>query len=116
MEAASLATSMEEQHRNALQARVNEAAAESRAAAERDLSRKLNQAVRCLRGSENGDWSTELVQATQGFCDRAAVFTLHARDPASGSLARRRSRQSRWTTCRWIRHPLSPAPSNPETL
>ncbi len=77
LEAASLATSMEEQHRNALQARVNQAAAEARAAAERDLSRKLNQAVRCLRGSENGDWSTELVQATQGFCDRAAVFTLH---------------------------------------
>src|ERR1700693_4761843 len=77
LEAASLATSMEEQHRNALQARVNQAAAEARAAAERDLSRKLNQAVRCLRGSENGSWSTELVQATQGFCDRAAVFTLH---------------------------------------
>jgi hypothetical protein len=68
---------LEEQHRNALQARVNQAAVEARAAAERDLSRKLNQAVRCLRGSENGDWSTELVQATQGFCDRAAVFTLH---------------------------------------
>src|SRR5580704_1791021 len=70
------ASSLEEQQRNALQARLAEAAAESRAAAERDLARKLNQAVRCLRGSENGDWSTELVQATQGFCDRAAVFTL----------------------------------------
>jgi hypothetical protein len=70
------AAHLEEQHRNALQARVNEAAAEARAAAERDLARKLNQAVRCLRGSENGDWSTELVQATQGFCDRAAVFSL----------------------------------------
>ena len=70
------AAQQEEQHRNALQARVNEAAAEARATAERELSRKLNQAVRCLRGSENGDWSTELAQATQGFCDRAAVFTL----------------------------------------
>lgn len=71
------AAGAEEQHRNTLQARVNEAAAESRATAERDLAKKLNQSVRCLRGSENGDWSTELVQATQGFCDRAAVFTLH---------------------------------------
>jgi hypothetical protein len=70
------AASLEEQQRNALQARLAEAAAESRAAAERDLARKLNQAIRCLRGSENGDWSTELVQATQGFCDRAALFTL----------------------------------------
>ncbi len=66
----------EEQHRNTLQARVNEAAAESRSNAERDLAKKLNQSIRCLRGSENGGWKTELVQATQGFCDRAAVFTL----------------------------------------
>jgi hypothetical protein len=70
------AASAEEQHRNTLQARVNEAAAESRAIAERDLAKKLNQSIRCLRGSENGGWKTELVQATQGFCDRAAVFTL----------------------------------------
>jgi hypothetical protein len=77
-EAANLAANLEEQHRSTLQARVNEAAAESRATAERELARKLNQAVRCLRGSENGDWSTELVQATQGFCDRAAVFSLNA--------------------------------------
>jgi len=66
----------EEQHHNTLQARVNEAAAESRASAEHDLAKKLNQSIRCLRGSENGGWKTELVQATQGFCDRAAVFTL----------------------------------------
>ena len=66
----------EQQHHNTLQARVNEAAAESRANGERDLAKKLNQSIRCLRGSENGGWKTELVQATQGFCDRAAVFTL----------------------------------------
>jgi hypothetical protein len=71
------AAGVEEQQRNALQARLNEAVVESRATAERELARKLNQAVRCLRGSENGNWSTELVQATQGFCDRAAVFSLH---------------------------------------
>ena len=75
-EASNELASLEEQHRNVLQARVNEAAAESRVTAERDLARKLNQAVRSLRGSENGDWGTELVQATQGFCDRAAVFSL----------------------------------------
>jgi hypothetical protein len=67
---------LEEQHRKAQEARLNEAIAESRGAAERELARKLNQAVRCLRGSENGDWSAELVQSTQGFCERAAVFTL----------------------------------------
>src|SRR5258708_40094326 len=69
-EASSEFASLEEQHRNTLQARVNEAATESRATAERELARKLNHAVRSLRGSENGDWGTELVQATQGFCDR----------------------------------------------
>lgn len=72
------AATLEEQQRNALQARMSEAAAESRAAAERELARKLNQAVRCLRGSENGDWGNELVQATQGFCERAAVFSLNS--------------------------------------
>lgn len=72
---------MEEQRHNALESRVNEAAAEARAGAERDLARKLNQSIRCLRGSENGNWSTELVQATQGFCDRAAVFSV-----ANGTL------------------------------
>src|SRR5882724_4791227 len=75
-EASNQVANLEEQHRTALQARVSEAAAESRATAERDLAKKLNQAVRSIRGSENGDWGAELVQATQGFCDRAAVFTL----------------------------------------
>jgi hypothetical protein len=91
---AALAACMEDQHRNTLEIRLNEAAqleaqlranqearlneamAEARLSAEREVTRKLNQAVRRLRGSENGDWSSELVQSTQGFCDRAAVFTL----------------------------------------
>lgn len=68
---------VEEQRRNALEARLNEATAEARASAVREIAWKLNQGVRRLRACENGDWSTELVQATQGFCDRAAVFTLN---------------------------------------
>lgn len=70
------AATLEEQHRNAMETRVNQAATEARATGERELARKLNQTARCLRGSENGDWAKELVQATHGFCDRAAVFTL----------------------------------------
>ncbi len=72
------AAQLDEKHRKTLETRMNEAVADSRATAEREFARKMNQAVRCLRGSENGDWSTELVQATQGFCDRAAVFTLNS--------------------------------------
>ena len=75
-EAAQAAAQIDEQRRSALESRVNEAAAEARAIAERELAWKLNQAVRRLRACENGDWSTELAQATQGFCDRAAVFTI----------------------------------------
>jgi len=72
------AAEADEQRRSALEARANEAAAEARGTAERELAWKLNQAVRRLRACENGDWSTELAQATQGFCDRAAVFSIDA--------------------------------------
>lgn len=46
--------------------------------ARRDLADRLNQAVRRLRHPETGElWSRELVNATEGFCERAALFALN---------------------------------------
>jgi len=54
-------------------------AVESRAAAHRELSEKLNQSVRRLRHVEsNSQWGHALVETTQGFCDRAALFTIES--------------------------------------
>jgi hypothetical protein len=60
-----------------LSAGVVQAVAESLAGARRELTSKLNQAVRRLRASETEEqWSKALVDATQGFSDRAALFSL----------------------------------------
>jgi hypothetical protein len=61
----------------ALSAGVVEAVAESLAVARRELTSRLNQAVRRLRASESEEqWSKAIVDATQGFSDRAALFSL----------------------------------------
>jgi len=61
----------------ALSAGVVQAVAESLAGARRELTSKLNQAVRRLRASESEEqWSKAIVDATQGFSDRAALFFL----------------------------------------
>src|ERR1700694_961652 len=61
----------------ALSAGVVQAVAESLAVARRELTSKLNQSVRCLRGSESDEqWGKAMVDATQGFSDRAALFLL----------------------------------------
>jgi len=61
----------------ALSAGVVEAVAESLAGARRELTSKLNQSVRRLRGSESEQqWSKAVVDATQGFSDRAGLFLL----------------------------------------
>src|SRR5580693_5644589 len=61
----------------ALSAGVVEAVAESLAGARRELTSKLNQAVRRLRASETEEqWSKAIVDATQGFSDRAALFLV----------------------------------------
>jgi hypothetical protein len=61
----------------ALSAGVVEAVTQSLAGARRDLTSKLNQSVRHLRASENQEqWSKAIVDATQGFSDRAALFLL----------------------------------------
>jgi len=60
-----------------LEAQYSRQADESRAAAHRELSEKLNQRVRRLRDFEtNYQWGNALVETTQGFCDRAALFTI----------------------------------------
>jgi hypothetical protein len=61
----------------ALSAGVVQAVTESLASARRELASKLNQSIRRLRGSENEQqWSTAIVDATQGFSDRAALFMV----------------------------------------
>ena len=68
---------MFEERLAALSAGVVQAVAESLAGARRELTSKLNQAVRRLRASETEEqWSKAIVDATQGFSDRAALFFL----------------------------------------
>jgi hypothetical protein len=76
---AGLAARLEEEHQDALQARVQQAN-RSAETARRELIRKLNQIVRRLRGFENErQWSNTLVDATRGFCGRAALFLIRDR-------------------------------------
>ena len=68
---------MFEERLAALSAGVVQAVAESLAGARRELTSKLNQAVRRLRASESEEqWSKAMVDATQSFSDRAALFFL----------------------------------------
>ena len=61
----------------ALSSGVVQAVAESLAGARRELTSKLNQAVRRLRASQSEDQlGKAIVDATQGFSDRAAIFLL----------------------------------------
>jgi hypothetical protein len=60
-----------------LEAQHSQRTAESRTTAQRELSEKLNQSARRLRDFEtNWKWGNTLVESTQGFCDRAALFTI----------------------------------------
>ena len=66
-----------EERLTALSAGVVEAVAESLAQVRRELAEKLNQAARRLHAAENEEqWSRAVVDVTQGFCDRAALFKL----------------------------------------
>jgi hypothetical protein len=57
---------------------VEEAVAESLAGARSEIAGRLNQSVRRLRSCENdAQLSAALLEATQGFCDRAALFQLN---------------------------------------
>src|SRR3984885_11919874 len=76
---AGLASRLAEEHQDALEARVQQAN-RSAATARRELIRKLNQITRRLRGFEDErQWSNTLVDATRGFCGRAALFLIRDR-------------------------------------
>jgi hypothetical protein len=76
---AGLAARLDGEYQDALEARLREAA-QSGKTARRDLIQKLNQTARRLRHFENeGQWSHTLVDATRGFCGRAALFLIHDR-------------------------------------
>jgi hypothetical protein len=76
---AGLAARLEEEHREALEARIqqaNRAAENSR----HELIQKFNQMARRLRGFEDErQWSNTLVDSTRGFCGRAALFWIRDR-------------------------------------
>jgi hypothetical protein len=74
---AGLVARLEGEYQDALEARLREAA-QSGKTERRDLIQKLNQTARRLRHFENeGQWSHTLVDATRGFCGRAALFLVH---------------------------------------
>jgi hypothetical protein len=76
---AGLAARLESEYEDALEARLREAAQSGRTA-RRDLVQKLNQIARRMRHFENeAQWSHTLVDATRGFCGRAALFLIHDR-------------------------------------
>jgi hypothetical protein len=76
---AAMAARLEGEYQDALAARLREVA-QSGKLARRDLIQKLNQSVRRLRHPENESHSAHtLVDATRGFCDRAALFLVRDR-------------------------------------
>jgi len=76
---AGLAARLEEEHQDALEGRLQQAQRSSEAA-RRELIQKLNQITRRLRGFEDErQWSNTLVDATRGFCGRAALFLVRDR-------------------------------------
>jgi hypothetical protein len=76
---AGLAARLDGEYQDALEARLREAA-QSGKTERRDLIQKLNQTARRLRHFENkAQWGHTLVDATRGFCGRAALFLVHDR-------------------------------------
>jgi hypothetical protein len=73
-----LSARVEEEFRLGVEFRVSAAVADTRARVRRDVTGRLNQAVRRLRSFENEDqWSRALADATEGFCGRAALFIVN---------------------------------------
>ncbi len=76
---AGLAARLEEEHQEALEGRVQQAN-RSAETSRRELIQKLNQITRRLRSFEDErQWSNTLVDATRGFCGRAALFLIRDR-------------------------------------
>ena len=75
---AELSARLETQLRSDLEARIESAVTEARTRARRDISGRLSQAARRLRSFDNeSQWSRAVVDATEGFCRRAAVFVVN---------------------------------------
>jgi vacuolar-type H+-ATPase subunit D/Vma8 len=73
---AGLAARLEEEHQDALQARIQQAN-RSGEKLRRELIQKLTQVTRRLRSFEDErQWSNTLVDGTKGFCGRAALFLI----------------------------------------
>jgi hypothetical protein len=69
---------IEEWHQSDSGSRIATVAANARASARRDLSEQLGQAVRRLRQFESEEqWGQVLLDATRGFCARAALFVVN---------------------------------------
>jgi hypothetical protein len=76
---AGLASRLQEEHRDELEASVQKAH-RSASASRHELIQKLNQIARRLRGFESErQWSNTLVDSTRGFCGRAALFLVRDR-------------------------------------
>jgi hypothetical protein len=76
---AGLAARLEEEHQDALEARTQQAN-RSAETSRRELIQKLNQITRRLRNFEDErQWANTLVDATRGFCGRAALFLIRDR-------------------------------------
>ena len=72
-----LQTGLEELYRSTVNEQVALAVADARAAVRRQFAEKLNQTMRRLRTFESdAQWAATVLDATESFCDRAAMFTL----------------------------------------
>jgi hypothetical protein len=75
---ADLMARLEQHYRVLIQERIQAAGKEARAQVSTELIGRLNQSVRRLCSSDgDAQWHRALLDSTQGFCDRAALFTLN---------------------------------------
>jgi hypothetical protein len=72
-----LQASLEEQYRATINENVAAALLDARGAVREDFADKLNQSMRRLRMFESdAQWASAVLDATESYCDRAALFTL----------------------------------------
>jgi hypothetical protein len=73
-----LQTRLEEYYRSTIGDRVTAALLEARGDIRREFAEKINQALRRLRVFESdAQWAAAVLDATESFCDRTALFTLN---------------------------------------
>jgi hypothetical protein len=101
---------LEAWHQNDSGSRVATLAAHARAGARRDLSEQLGQAVRRLRQFESEEqWGQVLLDATKGFCARAALFVVNG--PSIELRALRGIEAQAETPQKGLNVPLASAPA-----